>query len=103
MESAYNKGEFEKIADYYSKNGKVSGRNTMISGAEDILAYWNSFKRMGGSWKLSTTKVERAGESIWLKGISLITGKDGKESKVEFTLIFVQENGQWKILQDAYW
>ncbi|MFZ1785616.1 MAG: nuclear transport factor 2 family protein [Ferruginibacter sp.] len=103
MEDSYNKGDYENIAGYYSKNGKVVGANTVISGANDILTYWQAFKRLGGTWKLSNIKTEKVGEQIWQKGISVITDKQGKINKVNFTLVFIQENGQWKILQDAYW
>ena len=61
------------------------------------------FKRLGGTWKLTNEKSEKIGDQIWQKGVSVITDKEGKEHKVNFTLIFIQENGQWKILQDAYW
>ena len=103
MEDRYNKADYKNIATYYSKNGKVVGRSTEISGEKDMVAYWEDFKRLAGTWKLTNEKSERTGDLIWQKGISVITDKDGKQHKVNFTLIFIQEGGQWKILQDAYW
>lgn len=103
MEDAYNKGAYSKIGDYYSTNAKVVGRTTEVSGRQAMIDYWESFNRLGGSWKLTNSKAERIGDLIWQKGISVITDKDGREHKVSFTLIFIQENGSWKILQDAYW
>ncbi len=103
MEVAYNKGEFEKIAAYYHTNGKVVGRSTEISGMANIITYWKSFAQMGGAWKLSTITAEKIDNQIWHKGVSVITDKNQKEHKVSFTLIIVQENNGWKILQDAYW
>lgn len=103
MEDGYNKAEYNKIASFYTSNGKIVGRTTEVSGKEAMIAYWEDFKRLGGTWKLSNLKSERIGDQIWQKGVSVITDKDGKEHKVNFTLIFIQESGQWKILQDAYW
>ncbi|MGB4845697.1 MAG: nuclear transport factor 2 family protein [Ferruginibacter sp.] len=103
MEDAYNKADYKGITNYYTENAKVVGRTTEISGRKEMIAYWEDFKRLGGTWKLSNIKSERIGDQIWQKGISVITDKEGKDHKVKFTLIFVQENGLWKILQDAYW
>lgn len=103
MEDCYNRGDYKGIAFFYAANAKVVGRTTEVSGNEKMLEYWESFKQMGGTWKLSNLKSERIGDQIWQKGVSVITDKDGKEHKVSFTLIFIKENGLWKILQDAYW
>ena len=103
MEDAYNRADYKEITNYYTENAKIVGRTTEISGRKEIVAYWEDFKRLGGIWKLSNLKSERMGDQIWQKGISVITDKEGKEHKVHFTLVFVQENGLWKILQDAYW
>ncbi len=103
MEDAYNKADYKKIASYYAQHAKVVGRNTEISGQKEMLLYWESFRNMGGTWKLSNEKTERNGDQIWQKGKSVITDKEGRQHKVGFTLIFIQEAGVWKILQDAYW
>jgi ketosteroid isomerase-like protein len=103
MEDGYNKGKFKKIASFYAANAKVVGKNTEISGIHNMQAYWESFKDLGGTWKLTNEKTERIGDQIWQKGISVITDKNGREHKVRFTLIFIRESGVWKILQDAYW
>ncbi len=103
MVTAYNSGQFEKIAMYYADNGKIVDRNTTVSGSENIIAYWKSFSGMAGTWQLTTEKAEFAEDVIWHRGTSVITDKNNKQHKVSFTLILVQQNGEWKILQDAYW
>ena len=103
MEDNYNKGRFKMIASYYAQNGKVISKNVEISGRENLIAYWKSVVQLGGTWKLTNDKTEKIGEQIWQKGISVITDKNGKEHKVDFTLVFINEDGLWKILQDAYW
>lgn len=103
MMQAYNSGQFEKIAAYYSENAKVVGPGLEISGKANMLAYWKGFSSLGGSWSLVTEKAEHTGGQIWQKGVSVITDKDKRQHKVVFTLILVQQNGEWKILQDAYW
>lgn len=103
MATAYNSGQFEKIADYYSSNAKIVDRSNTVSGRNNIIAYWKSFSGMAGTWLLTTEKAEFINGVIWQRGTSIITDKNYKQHKVSFTLIVVQENGEWKILQDAYW
>ena len=103
MEDNYNKGRFKMIASYYAQNGKVISKNVEISGRENLIAYWKSVVQLGGTWKLTNDKTEKIGEQIWQKGISVITDKNGKEHKVDFTLVFINEDGLRKILQDSYW
>lgn len=103
MEIAYNSGAFEKVASYYADNGKIVGPATTVNGKTGITAYWKSFSAMAGIWQLSTEKAEFTGNQVWHKGTSVITDKNNKQHKVSFTLILIQQNGEWKILQDAYW
>ena len=103
MEDAYNKGRFRMLAAYYANNGKVIGKNVVINGKENLIKYWKEVIALGGTWKLTNEVTEKIGEQIWQKGLSVITDKDGKQHKVNFTLIFIREDGLWKILQDAYW
>ncbi len=103
MEDAYNKGRYRILATYYAQQGKVVGKNATINGKENIIAYWKDLVSLGGTWKLTNESTEKIGEQLWQKGTSLITDKEGKQHQVSFTLIFVREDGLWKILQDAYW
>jgi ketosteroid isomerase-like protein len=103
MEMAYNNGDFKKIANYYSNNAKIVNKVVEASGREQLQKYWTGFTRMGGTWKLTNEKTEKTGELIWQKGTSVIIDKSGKQHKVSFTLIFIYEDGEWKILQDSYW
>ncbi|NEU08888.1 nuclear transport factor 2 family protein [Flavihumibacter sp. R14] len=103
METGYNTGDFQKISVFYADQGKVVGRGVEISGREAMLKYWKDICALGGTWKLSNEKTEKIGAAIWQRGVSLITAKDGKQHKVSFTLVLIQEGGMWKILQDAYW
>jgi ketosteroid isomerase-like protein len=103
MTTAYNSGNFESIANFYTDNGKVVGKNVLISGRQNIIDYWRDFGTMAGSWQLSTEKAEFVNNQIWQKGTSIIIDKNNKQHKVVFTLIMVQENNEWKILQDTYW
>lgn len=103
MEDNYSKGRFRILASYYAFNGKVIGKNVEANGKESLVAYWKDLIKFGGTWKLINEKTEKTGDQIWTKGISVITDKDGRENKVNFTLVFIREDGLWKILQDAYW
>lgn len=103
MEAAYNQGAYKTVADFYSFNGKIINKKTEADGRQQLQNYWTGFSSLGGTWKLVNEKTEKTGDLIWQKGVSVITDKNGKEHKVNFTLLFIWENGAWKILQDAYW
>ena len=103
METAYNNKAYKSIADYYSKDAKIVNKTVEASGREQLQNYWARFESLGGTWKLVSEKTERTGEQIWQKGVSIITDKNGKEHKVNFTLVIIKEDGIWKILQDSYW
>ncbi len=103
MQQVYNSGQYAKIADFYANNGKIIGKAEEINGKQAIAAYWKGFASLGGTWKLTNLETEQSGNLLWQKGISVITDKNNVQHKVNFTLILVQENNEWKILQDAYW
>lgn len=103
MEDAYNSGNFEKIAACYAGNGKMVSKQEEVSGNADIINYWKGFASLGGTWKLTNLKAEQTGNQIWQKGTSVITDKNNRQHKVDFTLILIRENNEWKILQDAWW
>jgi|GEM_PF-567808 len=103
MEDAYGKGRYRILASYYAKSGKVVGKNLAISGREELVTYWKNLVALGGSWKLTNERTEKIGEQLWQKGVSIITDKEGRQHQVNFTLVFIREDGIWKILQDAYW
>jgi len=103
MEENYKNGRYRILASYYANNGKVIGKNVEINGKENLIAYWKELVKLGGTWKLTNEKTERIDNQVWQKGVSVITDKEGKEHKVDFTLVFIREDGLWKILQDTYW
>ena len=103
MEDAFSKGRYRILASYYAQKGKVVGKGVTISGKENMIAYWKELVALGGTWKLTNENTEKIGDQIWQKGTSVITDKEGRQHKVNFTLIFIREDGLWKILQDAYW
>ncbi len=103
MQQVYNSGQYAKIADFYASNGKIIGKTEEINGKQAIIGYWKGFASLGGTWKLTNLETEQSGNLIWQKGISVISDKNNIQHKVNFTLILVQENNEWKILQDAYW
>lgn len=103
MEDAYNSGNYVKIATYYSSNGKIISKQEEVNGNRNIIDYFKIFASLGGTWKLTNLKAEHTGNLVWVKGNSVITDKNNRQHKVDFTLILVQEDNEWKILQDAYW
>jgi len=103
MEEGYNTGNAEKIVSCYSTKAKVITKNVEINGREQLLDYWKKLVLLGGTWTLTKEDSESIGDAIWIKGGSVIKDKGGREHKVSFTLVLSRENGEWKIIQDAYW
>ena len=105
MEAAYNSGAVTSIADYYTKKATIVGPRTEVKGNDAIIAYWKGLEGKHVNWKLENLSITEYGNVAVQQGVSHLTHMyQGKEhtSVVRFTLVWVQEDGQWKINVDHY-
>lgn len=105
MEQAYNSGQLEKIADYYTKDAAVVGPSTEVIGHSAVVAYWKGLEGKHVDWKLENIEIMPYREVAIQRGISHLRHyHNGKvvQSDVRFTLVWIREDGQWKISVDHY-
>ena len=105
METAYNNGELIAIADYYSSEAQIIGPRTLIEGNDAVVNYWKGLEGRHVNWRLENTEILPYGDIVIQRGVSylkfLYEGKE-VESVVRFTLLWIQEDGSWKIKIDHY-
>ncbi|MCT8339127.1 nuclear transport factor 2 family protein [Flavobacteriaceae bacterium TK19130] len=105
METAYNAGNLTKIADYYTKDGLIIGPQSQVEGHEAIVNYWTGQEGRHVDWELETIELLEYGEAVVQRGISHLRyyyNEEIVQSDVRFTLLWVKEDGQWKIKIDHY-
>lgn len=105
METAYNNGELTAIADYYSSEANIIGPRTFIEGNDAVVNYWKGLEGRHVNWRLENTEILPYDDIVIQRGVSylkfLYEGKE-VESVVRFTLLWIQEDGSWKIKIDHY-
>ncbi len=105
METAYNNGELTAIADYYSSEANIIGPRTLIEGNEAVVNYWKGLEGRHVNWRLENTEILPYDDIVIQRGVSYLKFLyEGKEvaSVVRFTLLWIQEDGSWKIKIDHY-
>ncbi|MDC7994063.1 YybH family protein [Altibacter sp. HG106] len=105
METAYNNGELTAIANFYSSEAHIIGPRTFIEGNEAVVNYWKGLEGRHVRWRLENNEILPYGEIAIQRGVSYLTFMyEGKEveSVVRFTLLWIQEDGSWKIKIDHY-
>jgi uncharacterized protein (TIGR02246 family) len=105
MERAYNTGELEKIAAYYTKDGILVGNGTEVKGREAISAYWENLQGRHIKWELENVEITDYENTVIQRGISRLQFyQENKafQSDVRFTLVWVKEDNKWKIKIDHY-
>lgn len=105
MEQAYNSGDVTSIADYYTHNATIVGPRTEVKGHEAIVAYWKGLEGSHESWELENIEIIPYQDVVIQRGIShLRYYQQDKivQSDVRFTLVWIQEDNQWKINIDHY-
>ncbi|WP_224487718.1 YybH family protein [Robertkochia flava] len=106
MEDAFNTKEYAAVAAFYTDDAVLITDANEVSGREAIDAYWSGMESLGISWELENTEIIPDRTSAVQRGISHLTyrNKEGREvvSRVKFTLLWVERNGEWKIRIDHY-
>ena len=105
MEAAFRAGKMLDIAAIYSKNAAIVGPRTEVMGKEAVAKYWQGLQGRQIDWRLENVSITEYDEVVIQRGISHLTYTyDKKEvtSVVRFTLVWIQEDGQWKINIDHY-
>lgn len=105
MEQAYNDGNLVKIADYYASDGTIVGPGTEVIGNKAIASYWKGLEGKNVQWELENVEITLYENVVIQRGISHLQHYyEDKivQSDVRFTLVWIQEDNQWKISIDHY-
>lgn len=105
MAENFNQGNLNEVADFYTSDAAMIGPKTLIKGGE-IKTYWPKFKNVD-HWELESLSVDVLAPSVVNQiGISRMYYKnvmgESMTSASKFTLIWIKENGDWRIKQDFF-
>ena len=106
MEAAFRAGKMNEVAAFYANDAMMmapgGGR---VIGRDAIDSYWARFQNPV-DWTLDVISVEGDATLAVERGQStLVYYKDGTEHRsiVQFILVWVKVDGEWKIAVDTYW
>lgn len=106
METAFNEKNYEGVAAFYADDAVLVSRSYEVKGRDALDAYWTGMEGRGISWKLENLEIIPDTKTAVQRGISHLryVNKEGEEvlSQVKFTLLWIKEEGQWKIRIDHY-
>jgi uncharacterized protein (TIGR02246 family) len=102
---AVERGDAKAIADLYTANAMVMPSNSdFVKGRDGIKAVFQGMIDSGvKGGSLTTTEVERFGDTVNEVGVYTIKDASGKEiDKGKYIVIWKRENGQWKLHRDIF-
>lgn len=106
--TAYMNGDAEKIASFYTSDGKLfPGGRDIIEGHNGILNYWNFPEGSKDMYhKITPLEIRIFRNYAYDYGYyeGSITNKKGKRNdfKGKYMIVWRKENGAWKILLDIW-
>ncbi len=102
---AFNKGDMEAVAQYYTENGKLFPANSeIIAGRENIEAFWSVAPEMGvKKAKLETTTAEGFGNTAIEEGrYTLYTDDDAIIDVGKYIVTWQKVDGKWLMDRDIW-
>ena len=109
FEAAFNRGDAAGAAAVYTADGKVLAPDTpMITGAENIQAYWQAVMDMGGkSVTLRTLNLDELGDTAVETGAATLNiqteSGDTVQAEAKFIVVWKrQADGAWKWDLDCF-
>ncbi len=105
MEREFNKGNYAIIGEYYSDSAAMVGNKVEIIGKSNLINYWSKFQN-AHEWKLENIEIKILAPNVALqRGFSIISYYNNdtlKTSKSIFSLIWIKNDNEWKILVDHF-
>ncbi|MDX1462985.1 MAG: nuclear transport factor 2 family protein [Marinirhabdus sp.] len=105
MEVAYRAGDLMKVASFYTKDAAIVGPRKEVVGEAEVTKYWQGLEGRHVDWELENISITPYDDVVIQRGVSHLTFKykgDEVTSVARFTLVWIQEDGQWKISNDHY-
>lgn len=104
MEAVANR-DAKAIANLYTADGMIMPPGAdIVQGSADIRAFWQNAVGDGpGAFVLSTTEVERHGDTVTEVGTFSTKAEDGSEiGSGKYIVIWKNVNGDWKLHRDIW-
>lgn len=105
MAETFNQGNLYEVGDFYTSDAAMIGPKTMVKGLE-IKSYWPKFRGVD-KWELESLSVDILSADVVNQiGISKMYYQNAEGKNVtsvsKFSLIWIKENGEWRIKQDFF-
>jgi ketosteroid isomerase-like protein len=94
------------IVDLHAANARQLPPNAeAVVGAEALRATWEGMATTEGfsaTWESSEVHVSDAGDMAYDLGTGTITTPDGQATPFKYVVVWVKENGEWKVAVDIF-
>lgn len=105
MVMVFKSQKYEDLALFYSDSAMMVGNQTEIAGRDAIRNYWKKIEGRGVDWELESTSVQKIGNAYLQRGISRLSftyEESVVRSDSRFSLVWIWEDGTWRILLDHF-
>ena len=99
-------GNVDWIIDHFASNGlQFPPGSDVISGAENLREAWKALAQTEGfeiSWEPTEAFVSASNDMAYVFGAARIKTPDGNVEAAKYVIVWVKENGEWKIAADIF-
>jgi ketosteroid isomerase-like protein len=89
------------VSRFYTDDAEIVGGGTRVQGRARVDEYWAAVT--GADWSLQIRDVGGDRMSPWVRGVSRLTGRDGRVGEVEYLAILArQPDGSLRYRIDMY-
>lgn len=103
--SAFEQGDAGGVAALYTKGGQVLPPGSdIITGKEDIGAFWRGAMEMGiKRAELNTLELDHQGDTAIEVGRATLYSEGGEEiDEPKYLVVWKREGGQWRLHRDIW-
>ncbi len=104
--SKFQEGDIDWIMSLHAANARQlpPGAGPVV-GADALRAAWEGMINTEGlelSWEPAEAHVSHSGDMAYDYGTAMLTTPDGKSQAMKYLVVWVRENGEWKIAADMF-
>lgn len=94
------------IADLHARQGRMMPPNAEpVVGRDAVRSAWGEMARMEGAtldWESQEVHVAASGDMAYDLGTYTMTLPDGTEDRGKYVVVWVKEDGRWKVAVDMF-
>lgn len=99
-------GDVDWVVDHLaSKSLQFPPGSDVIEGTENLREAWKGLAQTQGlelSWEPTEVRVSAANDMAYVYGAAQIKTPDGSVQAAKYVVVWVKENGEWKIALDIF-